>query len=100
MGQYASGKFSIGICSRCKFKVPYKDLREDGNVPGLYVCQDAGCYDKLSRFKKPPRQPDAVALHHARPDVPLYPILPTVLGDPDKQEVLVDPQGNIILPPD
>lgn len=95
---YASGKYSIAICSRCKMKVPYRDLREDGNTPGLYVCQDSGCYDKLNPFKKPPRAADPIALHHPRPDVPLTPIRPNVLGDPDHQEALIDPDGNIILP--
>lgn len=69
----ASGKYSIGICGRCQRKVPYRELREDGNTAGLYVCQDSGCYDELDPFKKPPRQADPISLDHPRPDVPLVP---------------------------
>lgn len=65
---YASGKYSIGICSRCRFKVPYTELREDGNIAGLYVCRDSGCYDRINPYKLPARVPEAVALHHPRPD--------------------------------
>lgn len=98
MTTFASGRYSIGICGRCGFKTAYKDLREDGNIPGFYVCQDSGCYDKLDPYKKPARTADPVALHHPRPDVPLVPIQPLILGSPDQQSPLIDQNGNYIIP--
>lgn len=93
MVTFASGKYSIGICARCHSKVPYQELREDGNIPKLYVCADDGCYDELDPFKKPSRQADPISLDHPRPDVPLIP--PTVLID-QSGFPLLDQDGNYL----
>lgn len=93
----AKGTYSVGICGRCNSKVPYPELREDGNIPGFYVCQDPGCYDNLNPYKKAPRQPDNIGLQHPRPDIPVTPE-PTVLADPDIEYALMDEVGNIISP--
>lgn len=71
---YGSGAVSIGICQRCWKKIPYLMLTPDGDIPGLLVCSPAlrnGCWDNKDPYKLPARQPDPVALRHARPDVPL-----------------------------
>lgn len=62
---------AVGICARCNLRVPYDDLREDGDVPGLWVCQSEGCWDQISPYKLPSHPQDVIALDHARPDVPL-----------------------------
>jgi hypothetical protein len=66
---YAPGDLSIGICDRCSQKVPYRDLRADGNSPGLRICQDAGCWDPRDPWRLPPIQPDPIVMRFPRPDV-------------------------------
>jgi len=68
MSGYASGCLSNAICDRCRRKVPYRDLRPDGNSPGLMVCQDPGCWDPRDPWRLPPIQPDNIILRHPRPD--------------------------------
>lgn len=68
---FASGDLAIAICDRCQRKVPYKQLRPDGNSPGLRVCEDPGCWDNKDPWRLPPIQPDALVLRFPRPDVPL-----------------------------
>jgi hypothetical protein len=63
----------------------YKRLREDGNIKGLYVC-DEGCYDYLDVYKLPPAPPDSFVLHHPRPDLPLN----------DVPNYVLDNDGNIV----
>lgn len=68
---FASGDMANAICDRCSRKVPYKELRPDGNSPGLRVCQDPGCWDMKDPWRLPPIQPDAFVLRFPRTDVPL-----------------------------
>lgn len=93
MSAYASGKYSQGICSRCKMKVPYLELREDGNIPGLYVCGSDGCHDKINPYKLPAREIEGIALEHPRPDVPLAPVTPYLVSD-GYEYYLLDDDGN------
>lgn len=74
-----SGKstLGIGICGRCSRKMSLTELREDGNVPGLRVC-DAD-WDTLDPWRLAARGPDQIALRFARPDTPLSPGTPYVL---------------------
>lgn len=65
----ASGRASIAICDRCNFKYPYMELREDGNVKGLRVCEN--CYDFKDPWRDPPCAPDSLALRFPRPDTPI-----------------------------
>ncbi len=58
---------AIAQCQRCQIKTPYTELREDGNIQGLYVCRREGCWDPISDFRKPPRPPDNYTLAHPRP---------------------------------
>lgn len=78
MSSYSPGKIAIAICGRCGLKKPYRELREDGNIKGLYVCSDDGCYDDIDPYKLPPRQPDAFTLHHPRPDLPISTVPRTI----------------------
>jgi hypothetical protein len=59
----------IAICDRCSMKFPWKDLRPDGNSPGLMVC--AADYDPRNPWRERPIRPDRIALKWSRPDVPL-----------------------------
>ena len=65
----ASGYASIAICDRCSFKYPYQELRADGNVPALRVCES--CRDPKDPWRLPPARPDAIALKFPRPDTPI-----------------------------
>jgi len=73
-----SGKstLGIGICGRCSRKMSLTELRQDGNIPGLYVC-DAD-WDTLDPWRLAARGPDQIALRFARPDTPLSPGTPYV----------------------
>jgi len=62
---------AIGICDRCKKKVPIGELRSDGNSPGLRVCQDAGCYDHFDPYRLPARKTEKITIKYPRPDVDL-----------------------------
>jgi len=66
----------IGICGRCSRKMSLTELRQDGNIPGLYVC-DAD-WDTLDPWRLAARGPDQIALRFARPDTPLTPGTPYV----------------------
>jgi len=66
----------IGICGRCSRKMSLTELRQDGNIPGLYVC-DAD-WDTLDPWRLAARGPDQIALRFARPDTPLSPGTPYV----------------------
>lgn len=61
---------AVGICDRCRKKVPQADLRPDGNQTGLMVCSDE-CSDGLDRYKLPPRASERISLNFVRPDEPL-----------------------------
>lgn len=68
---FASGDIAIAVCDRCRRKVPYRQLRADGNSPGLKVCQDPGCWDNKDPWRLPPIQPDSLVLRFPRPDTNL-----------------------------
>jgi hypothetical protein len=61
----------IGICDRCKMKLPLMKLGSDPNAPGLRVCER--CIDKYDPWRLSPRQPDKVSLPFIRPDLPVVP---------------------------
>jgi len=65
----ASGELTIAICDRCKLKKPYRELRADGNAPGLRVCQE--CRDDFDPYRLPPKAPDPIAVRFTRPDAVL-----------------------------
>jgi hypothetical protein len=59
---------AIAICDRCHRKVPYSELRSDGNTPGLKVCKDKACWDVYDPWRLPARQPERINLRNPRPD--------------------------------
>jgi len=71
LGTRGKAVLSIGICDRCSMKVPYVELRPDGNSPGLMVCAQPGCWDTLDPWRLAPRQTEDITLPHPRPDDPL-----------------------------
>lgn len=66
-----NANLGIGICDRCRMKRALVQLRPDGDIPGLKVCQDPGCYDELDPYKLAPRQMETISLPFVRPDAPL-----------------------------
>jgi len=62
---------SIAVCARCNTKIPYAELREDGNSPGLLVCQSPGCFDHFDPWRLPARKTEDITLRHPRPDTDL-----------------------------
>jgi hypothetical protein len=58
---------TVAICDRCKRKVPYSDIRSDGNIPAIRVCGD-GCSDQFDPYRLPARQPERISVRFPRPD--------------------------------
>jgi hypothetical protein len=58
---------TIAICDRCKRKVPYSNIRSDGNIPAIRVCGD-GCSDQFDPYRLPARQPERISVRFPRPD--------------------------------
>jgi hypothetical protein len=94
MPAFLSSTTRIAICDRCRFKVPYDELRPDGNSPGLRVCGE--CYDEIDPYKLPARKTEKFTLKHARPDTSLGPI-DKVLSDADQDIILVTNDGADIV---
>lgn len=67
MAGYAAGKNAVGHCRRCGDKYKLSELRSDGQIPGLLVCDD--CYDIKHPAETPIRTDDAVALRDPAPDL-------------------------------
>ena len=84
MAKYAKGRYAVGICGRCGFKVPYKDLRGDGQYPGLRVCDD--CYDAKHPVEKPFVADEGIALRKPAPNIDDD----TGIGLNDANESLID----------
>ena len=64
----------VGICDRCRRKLPINELKPDRDNPALLVC--ASDNDELDRYKLPPRQPESLALRNIRPDVDIAQAVP------------------------
>lgn len=57
---------AIGVCDRCRIKMPLEELMPDPNSPGLRVCSyDIDQYDP---YRLPARQPEKITLPFVRPD--------------------------------
>lgn len=99
----ASGKYSLGICGRCNYQCKYEELREDGNIKGLWVCRREGCYDTIDPFRLPPPPADAIALGHARPDVDLT-VQPTATVTPEPPDnetgIVISNDEGVVMTPD
>lgn len=64
-----TNRAAIAVCDRCCFKYKNSDLRDDGNYPGLYVCEE--CRDPKNPEKLKPIESDSICLRYPRPDTPL-----------------------------
>lgn len=73
---------SIAICDRCKRKVPYSDIRPDGNIPGIRVCGD-GCSDQFDPYRLPARQSERISLRFPRPDADIAEYQDAITTDPN-----------------
>jgi len=62
------GRASYGLarCDRCGFNYRIGDIKPDGNVPGLMVCND--CWDPIDGNKLPMKPADDITLPFVRPD--------------------------------
>tara|TARA_R110001632_G_scaffold214953_1_gene341820 strand:+ start:724 stop:1443 length:720 start_codon:yes stop_codon:yes gene_type:complete len=62
---YASGKFAIGLCDRCAFEYPLKDLKKEWT--GFKVCNE--CFEPKHPQLEPHTAPaDPQALYRPRPN--------------------------------
>ena len=63
---YASGKFAVGLCDRCAFEYPLKDLKKEWT--GFKVCSE--CFEPKHPQLEPPRHvSDPEGLRFARPNL-------------------------------
>lgn len=60
---------AIGICDRCRLKMPVADMVRDKNSPGLRV--HAHCSDEKDPYRLPARQTEKITVRFPRPDAPL-----------------------------
>lgn len=68
-------KVAIGICGRCSVKLPYDELHQDPNYPGIWVCADD--LDQFDPYRLPARETENITLDHPRPDVDISTQAPT-----------------------
>ena len=96
MPKYLSTETKIGICDRCRFKVPHKVLKADDNSPGLLVCPE--CNDGLDPYRLPARQTEDYVIRNARPDEKVVRSTETdgtlIIGAYDHNILGVDEYGN------
>lgn len=97
MSGFAPGILTYGICSRCQLRYDYRELKPDGNSPGLRVC--APCNDALDPYRLPKRQPEAFVVQFPRPDVPLDGNPLGILNTPDEVIYLTTDDGEEWLQP-
>jgi hypothetical protein len=69
----------VGVCDRCKMKMPISDMVSDPNSPGLMM--HAHCVDEFDPYRLPARQPDPIILKYVRPDIVLT-TAAVVIGTP------------------
>lgn len=75
--KYAKGKRAIAECQRSGQKMLYRDLVEDGHIPGLLVHPD--WWEPKHPQEIPPRVDDPIALERPAPEISV----PTGSGDPE-----------------
>lgn len=66
MSGYATGRYAVGFCKKCGLNFAYGDLVDDGETPGLRVCQE--CYDPKHPQERPARAYDPIALRKPAPE--------------------------------
>lgn len=63
---FARGKHAIAICQRSGKKVPYRELVDDGYIPGLRVARDER--DEAHPQERPVRTKEGIALRRPSPE--------------------------------
>ncbi len=92
--------YAVGICDRCNRRFPLHELIEDGNLPGLRVCQED--WDMLDPYRLPPRQPDNLVLPFVRPDVgialqpPVTAVVTFFITTEDSDPLITESGDNLI----
>lgn len=69
--RYARGTKALAECQRSGKRVPYRDLVEDGHVPGLLVAPD--WWEPRHPQEDPPSVKDPVALFRPTPEISIPP---------------------------
>ncbi len=95
-----NSNIGIGVCDRCKFKVPLVELVSDPNYPGLKVCNPGyreGCRDQFDPWRLPARQTEKINLPFVRPDLPIDGVGPPLSVQQVLSQRLVSNDGNAIL---
>lgn len=82
---------AIAVCDRCKMKVPFVTLVQDGNSPGLRVCAERGCRDELDPYRLPARKTERINLRFPRPD------LSVAVED---NNLITGPYGDFVISPE
>lgn len=75
---------AIGICDRCKLKMPLADMVTDGNTPSIRGHK--ACMDVLDPWRLPARQTENITLRYPRPDADIS-TPPVPLPVPDGEPV-------------
>lgn len=78
--KYAKGKHALAECQRSGMKMAYRDLVEDGHIPGLLVHPD--WYEPKHPQETVPDMNDPVALYRPAPEISV----PVGEGDPDNPD--------------
>lgn len=63
-----SGRAALAVCSRCKRKVYYDDLKQDPNNQNWYC---PACVDLYDPWRLPARVTENISLDHPRPETEL-----------------------------
>lgn len=67
MGRYARGRHAVAECQRSGQKMRYRDLVEDGHIPGLLVHPD--WWEPKHPQETPPDMTDPIALRRPAPEI-------------------------------
>ena len=65
--RYAKGRHAVAECQRSGQKMKYRDLVEDGHIPGLLVHPD--WWEPKHPQETPPDMTDPIALHRPAPEI-------------------------------
>lgn len=90
MSKYAKGRKAIAECQRSGQKMRYRDLVEDGHIPGLLVHPD--WYEPKHPQETPVRLDDPIALYKPAPEI-------SVPGGYGNAENLADNAEPLVLAP-
>jgi len=78
--KYAKGRHALAECQRSGQKMRYRDLVEDGHIPGLLVHPD--WWEPKHPQERPVTVVDPIALYRPAPEISI----PSGHGDPDNPD--------------